>query len=83
MGGACGVIGYQMITYIVYGNWPEVPFGFVFNKIFGEYPVLRWAWPNHLIGAIGNLPVSIVGFLTSFVLLLISDLLRGDARRRS
>ena len=80
---ACGAIGYQALTYYFYGNWPNVPFDFVVTKIFGGFPMLGWPWANGLWVAIGQLPASVVGLIMSYSLLLLSDLLRGDARRRT
>jgi hypothetical protein len=60
-----------------------VSFEFVVEKTFGGFPVLAWPWANRLLTAIEGLPVSAVGFVGSYSLLLISDLLRGDARRRT
>ena len=82
MASACGIIGYQVLTWYFYGNWPSVPFEFVIGKIFAGFPVLPWPWANALWAAIGKLPASVVGFILSYSLLLLSDLLRGDARRR-
>jgi hypothetical protein len=83
MAAACGVIGYQVLTYYFYGGWPAVSFEFVVGEIFGGFPALAWPWADRLLRIIGQLPISIVGFATSFCLLLLSDLLRGDARRRT
>jgi len=83
MAAACGVIGYQALTYYFYGHWPGVSLDFVVEQVFGEFPILAWPWANRLLSAIGRLPLSVVGFVASYFLLLISDLLRGDARRRA
>ena len=81
MAAACGVIGYQALTYYFYGNWPSVSFEFVVGKLFGGLPERKWSWANDLLVSIGKLPVSVVGFAASYLLLLVSDLMRGAARR--
>ena len=83
MATACGVIGYQVLTYYFYANWPIVPFDFVMKKIFGDLPSLEWAPANYLWVSIRSLPTSVVCFVISYSLLLLSDLLRGDARRQA
>lgn len=83
MAAACGVIGYQILTYYFYGNWPIVTFDFVVETVFGSFPELAWPWANQLLSALGRLPVSVIGFVASYFLLLVSDLLRGEARRRT
>jgi hypothetical protein len=83
MAAACGVIGYQLLTYYFYGDWPAVSFEFVVGRAFGGFPVLAWPWANRLLGTIGQLPVSVIGFAASYFLLLLSDLLRGNARQRA
>jgi hypothetical protein len=83
MATACGVIGYQVLTYYFYADWPIVPFDFVIEKTLGKFPTLAWPWANDLWSSIGKLPTSAVCFIMSYSLLLLSDLLRGDARRRA
>jgi hypothetical protein len=83
MAAACGVIGYQLLTYYFYGDWPAVSFEFVVGRAFGGFPVLAWPWANRLLAMIGQLPVSVIGFAASYCLLLLSDLLRGNARQRA
>ena len=82
MAAACGVIGYQALTYYFYGDWPSVSFEFVVQKLFGSFPIATWPWANQLLITIGKLPVSVVGLAASYSLLLVSDLLRGAAGRR-
>jgi hypothetical protein len=82
MAAACGVIGYQVLTLYFYREWPAVSFEFFVVKLAGEYPELEWPWANRLLRGLGQLPLSLFGFLVSYSLLLISDMLRGDARRR-
>ena len=83
MASACGVIGYQALTYYFYGNWPTVSFHYVFSELFGDFPVLEWRWEKDLLTWVGRLPVSAVGIVLSYLLLFISDLLRGQGRRQS
>ncbi len=83
MASACGVLGYQALTYYFYGYWPAVPSYYVFGKLFGGLPVVGWHWVNDLLALIGTVPVAVVGFVISYILLLVSDFLRGEARRPS
>lgn len=83
MAAALGVIGYQALTYHFYGNWPAVSSQFVYGELFGDLPALKWSWANDLLLGIGKLPVSAVGILLCYLLLLASDLLRGRDRRRA
>ena len=80
---ACGVVGYQVLTYYFYANWPTVPFDFVVEKIFGQFPTLEWPPANYLWSSTRKLPTSVVCFIISYSLLLLSDVLRGDARRQA
>ncbi len=83
MAAACGVIGYQVLTYYFYGRWPPVSFEYVYGTLFGPLPALGWRWANKLLIAVGKLPVAAVGFALSYLLLLVSDLLRGEANRQA
>ncbi len=74
---ACGVIGYQILTYYFYQNWPSVSFQFVYNALFGDLPTFGPQWENDAVRWIGNLPVSVVGISLSYLLLFLSDVLRG------
>lgn len=80
---ALGVIGYQALTLYFYGNWPAVSVQFVYGELFGEFPVVGARWTNRMLAGIGQLPVTAVGILLCYLLLLASDLLRGRDGRRS
>jgi len=83
MASACGIIGYQALTYYFYGNWPAVSFHYVFEELFGDFPILEWRWENDLLAFVGKLPISLVAIVLSYMLLLLSDMLRGHAGRQS
>ena len=80
---ACGVIGYQALTYYFYGNWPTVSFAYVVGEVVGDFPTARWGWLNAGLAALGKLPFAAVAFVVSYLLLLASDLLRGEGRRQT
>lgn len=83
MASAFGAIGYQVLTYYFYGAWPVVSFRFVYECVFGNFPVLTWHWADALLADAGKLPAAAVAIIVSYILLLLSDLLRGDARRQT
>ena len=83
MASAFGAIGYQVLTYYFYGDWPVVSFRFVFERVFGDFPVLAWHWADELLIATGKLPAAVVAIIVCYILLLLSDLLRGEGRRQS
>ena len=80
---ACGVIGHQALTYYFYGRWPSVSFEYIYAAVFGPLPALQWHWANNMLMGIGKLPVAVVGFALSYLLLFVSDLLRGQANRQA
>ena len=81
MAAACGVIGFQVLTYYFYSRWPVVSFHYIYSELFGDFPIMEWQWENDLLGRIGKLPVSVVGIALSYALLLVADLLRGSTGR--
>jgi hypothetical protein len=83
MAGAFGVLGYQCLTYYFYGTWPAVSLGFVWGELFGDFPVLDWTWANYLLLWIGKLPIVGLGIVLSYIILLVSDSLRGRNTRQS
>jgi hypothetical protein len=83
MASASGVLGYQALTYYFYDNWPAVSCAYIVTTAFGKFPEASWHWANEALIQIGRLPVSIIGFAISFLLLLVSDVLRGRAGRQA
>lgn len=83
MAAALGVLGYQGLTYYIYGSWPPVSFGYVWNLLIGELPSPAWPWAKALIRWLASVPIVAVGIALSYVLLLCSDALRGPARQQS
>jgi hypothetical protein len=81
MAAACGVIGFQALTYYFYSRWPMVSFHYVYSALFGDFPVMGWQWENDLLRWTGKLPVSVVGIAISYLLLFIADLLRVSPGR--
>ena len=83
MAAAFGVLGYQTLTYYFYGNWPPVSFQFVYEQLFGPLPVMDPGWQNDTVRYVGRQPISLIGFVVCYFLLMFSDLLRGDGRRQT
>jgi hypothetical protein len=69
MAGGVGVLGYQLATFWIMGDWPAVPVRFVWSVLVraGE---ARWG------GWVGSVPVSVALLASAYLALLASDQLR-------
>jgi hypothetical protein len=83
MAGALGVLGYQCLTYYFYGAWPAVSVAYVWGELFGAWPTLGWHWINGLFQWIGRLSFVAFCIATSYVILMLSDAMRGRSSRQS
>ena len=76
-----GIVGYQSLTYYLYGSWPAVSTGFVWSKLFGPIGTIGWSWADYLVHWAAGLPLVALGVIFSYILFLLSDAVRGrDAR---
>lgn len=63
-----GVVGFQVLYYLIVGNWPAVSIALVSGTLLdGHAPGWRW---------LGVVPVSIAGGILAYLAFLLSDTLR-------
>lgn len=76
-----GVLGYQSLTYLIYGTWPAVPVNVLWSKTIGDIPHFGGWIVDGLIGAVTSWPLVGIGIVLSYSMLLWSDVLRRRRRQ--
>ena len=69
--GSIGVVGFQVLDYLIGGTWPAVPL-----QVFGVLPGAQWLPSGPVWRWLGGVPVSLAGMIVGYFVFLASDTLR-------
>ena len=68
-----GILGYQVLTFYFYDNWPPVTVAYVWGVLFDPLPAEGGGWTGAVSGWFGRLPLLAVGIVFSYLCFLIGD----------
>ena len=76
---AFGSLGYQLLNYYFYGDWQPLTVEFIWQQVFGPWPVAANRGVDALQAWCGRLPVLGVGVAFAYLCFLLSDSLQPQA----
>ena len=68
-----GILGYQGLTYLFYGDWPPVTVAYVWGMLVEPWPAEAGGWLGTAEAWFGRLPLMVPGIAFAYLSFLVAD----------